>query len=151
MLPAPGWWRVQLSLCLSLLIVGVPLWLYYWNWTMQRAAEGGLVEWRARSRRIYLYFFVGAAIVTLAADLVNVVYQVLFGILQGTFGVNALRLSKWSIQSLVVAIPILIYHWQIVRQEQRRGAEAAPAIGTRAEICGGCCGGRWVLGPAPNS
>ena len=124
MVVTPGWWRNQLSVCLALLVVATPIWLYYWNRVLQMTA-GGVAERRARSRRIFLYIVVGAAIVTLAADLVNIVYQLLNGILQGTFGADVLRHSKWSLQTLVVAVPVLMYHWQIVRQDQRLGAEAA--------------------------
>ena len=121
-----GWWRNQLSLCLALVVVATPIWLYYWNRVLQMAA-GGVAERRARSRRIFLYIVVGAAIVALAADLINIVYQLLNGMLQGTFGIDVLRHSRWSLQTLVVAIPVLMYHWQILRQDQRLGAEAAVA------------------------
>jgi hypothetical protein len=120
-----GWWRNQLSLCLALLVVATPIWLYYWNRVLQMAATGGVAERRARSRRIFLYIVVGAAIVTLAADLINIVYQLLNGMLQGTLGVEFLRRSMWSLQTLIVAVPVLMYHWQILRQDQRLGAEVA--------------------------
>jgi hypothetical protein len=92
-----------------------------------KMAAKGVAERRARSRRIFLYIVVGAAIVTLAADLINIVYQLLNGILQGTFGADVLRHSKWSLQTLVVAVPVLIYHWRLLRQDQRLGAEVAAA------------------------
>jgi uncharacterized membrane protein len=123
MVVTSGWWRDQLSLCLALVVVATPIWLYYWNRVLQMAAVGGVAERRARSRRIFLYIVVGAAIVALAADLVNIVYQLLNGIFQGTFGADVLRHSNWSLQTLVVAIPVLVYHWQIMRQDQRLGAE----------------------------
>ncbi len=126
MVVTPGWWYDQLSVCLALLVVATPIWLYYWNRVLQMAAKG-VAERRARSRRIFLYIVVGAAIVTLAADLINIVYQLLNGLLQGTFGVEVLRHSKWSLQSLVVAVPVLMYHWRILRQDQRLGAEVAAA------------------------
>jgi ABC-type multidrug transport system fused ATPase/permease subunit len=120
-----GWWRNQLALCLALLVIGTPLWLYYWNGILKRVQAGGIEEWRALSRRIFLYVIVGVSIITLAADLVNIVYQLLSGILQGNFGANVLRNSKWSLQTLIVAAPLLWYHWQILRSDQRRGAESA--------------------------
>lgn len=123
---SPGWWRDQLAIFLALLLVAIPIWLYYWNKVLQMATAGGVAEWRARSRRIFLYVVVGVAIITLAADLVNIVYQLLNGLLQGTFGVEALRGSKWSLQTLVVAIPVLLYHWRVLRQDQRLGAEKLP-------------------------
>lgn len=120
-----GWWRNQLSLCLALLLVGVPLWLYYWNGVLKRVQTGVIEEWRAVSRRIFLYGIVGVSIITLAADLVNIIYQLLNGLLQGNFNANVLRDSKWSLQTLIVAVPLFWYHWHILRAEQRRGAELA--------------------------
>jgi ABC-type multidrug transport system fused ATPase/permease subunit len=123
--PAAGWWRDQLALCLALLVVGTPLWLYYWNKVLKRVRAGGIEEWRALSRRIFLYFIIGASIIALAADLVNIIYQLLSGMLQSNFGVNVLRSSKWSLQTLIVAAPLLWYHWQILRADQHHGAELA--------------------------
>ncbi len=82
-----------------------------------------MTERVSRARRIFLYVIVGAAIITLAADLVNIVYQLLNGLLQGTLGVEVFRESKWSLQSAAVAVPVLWYHWRILRQDQSLGAE----------------------------
>lgn len=120
---APGWWQSQLSLALALLIVGVPLWLNYWRKVLRRVESGTVVEWAARSRRTYLYFTVGAAIVAVAAALVNIVYQVLVGVMRGEAG-NILTDSRWSIQIVFIAAAVLYYHFQVVRQDQRRGTEA---------------------------
>lgn len=118
-----GWWRNQLALCLALLIVGAPLWFYYWNGILRRARTGGISEWRALSRRIFLYIVIGSSILILTADLVNIIYQLLSNMLQGDFGINVLRNSKWSLQTLIVAVPLLWYHWQVLRADQRRGTE----------------------------
>jgi hypothetical protein len=122
-----GGWRDALSLCLALLIVGTPLWLYFWAKVLKLADTGGIIEWRANSRRIYLYIVVGAAIGALIASLVNILYQVFNGLLQGNFGVQVLRNIMWSLQALIVAVPLLLYHWRIVRTDQRRGAELVTA------------------------
>ena len=133
---SPGWWHQQLSLSLALLVVALPIWMYYWNGVLRMVAEGGVVEWVSRSRRIFLYVIVGVAIITLAADLVNIVYQLLNGLLQGTFGVEVLRGSKWSLQTLVVAIPVLWYHWHVLRQDQCLGAEKLPLPKTVTLLAG---------------
>ena len=119
-----GWWQKQLAVSLALLIVGAPLWLYYWNGILKRVQKGGISEWRALSRRIFLYVIIGVSIITLAADLVNIVYQLLSGVLKADFGVNVLRNAKWSVQTLVVAVPLLWYHWRILRTDQHHGAES---------------------------
>jgi len=119
----PGWWNNQLSMGLSMLLVSIPLWLYYWGQITAMADKGGVVERRARSRRIYLYVIIGASVVMLAADLVNIVYQLLNGMLSGNLGQEALRNAKWSLQTVFIAIPVLIYHLRIARQDQLQGAE----------------------------
>jgi len=123
--PSAGWWQEQLALCLALLIVGVPMWLYYWGTALKRAQKAELMEWRALSRRIYLYTVVGIAIIALAAGLVNLVYQLISGTLDGA-GIEILINSKWSLQALVVAGPLLWYHWQVLREDQKDIAEARP-------------------------
>ena len=122
-----GWWRNQLAVSLSLLLIGTVLWLYYWNGVLKRVQTGGISEWRALSRRIFLYVVVGVSIVFLAADLVNIIYQLMRGILQGNFGTNFLHDSKWSLQTLIVAALLLWYHWKLLRTDQRRGAEVIVA------------------------
>jgi hypothetical protein len=119
----PGWWQKQVSLFLALLITAFPLWWLYWNQVIKLATRGGVEEWKARSRRIYLYVIIGASIITLAADMVNIFYQMLSAGLSGTFDIHVLKNISWSIQSLIVAAPLLAYHWQIARTDQRRGSE----------------------------
>jgi hypothetical protein len=121
----PGCWQKQLALCLSFLLVAVPLWWYYWTQIVGANTRGGIVEWRARSRRIYLYLVIAASIIALAADMVNIVFQVLNGLLTGNFNLNVLINSRWSIQSAVAAAPILVFHWRVAREDQHRGAEAS--------------------------
>ncbi len=118
-----NWWQKQLSLSLSLLVVGAPLWLYYWNQVISLSSKGGVSEGRAKSRRIYLYVIIGASIIALAAVLVNIVYQILSGVLNTNFDLSVLEKSRWSIQALLVAVPLLIYHWQIARDDLQQGSE----------------------------
>ena len=118
-----GWWNNQLSMGISMLIVSIPLWLYYWGQITAMTDSGGVIERRARSRRIYLYVIIGAAVVMLAADLVNIVYQLLNGLLTGNLGLEALRNMKWSLQTVFIAIPVLIYHLGIAKQDQLLGEE----------------------------
>ncbi len=130
-----GWWHDQLSVCLALLIVGTPLWLFYWRGVLQMAAEGDVAERGARSRRIFLYAILGIAVITLAADLVYIIYQILNSLLQGTSGVNILRNLNWSLQTMLISLPVLIYHWRILRQDQRLGAEKLPLRKTVTLMC----------------
>ncbi len=120
---AAGWWHNQLALSLAMLIVAVPVWYYYWNQVIRVVESGGIEEWRSRSRRIFLYVILGVTIIALTAAMVNIIYQLLNGMLQGSFDVVVLRNIKWSLQTLVVTAPVLIYHLYVLRQDQQRGAE----------------------------
>lgn len=123
---ATGFWQEMLGLCIALIVVGTPLWLWYWGKVLKRTQAGGLDEWRARSRRLYLYAVVAIAIIALAVALVNVVYQFVNSILLGNVGINTLREVRWSFPIIIVGVPLFLYHWRIVRAGQKRGAEVTP-------------------------
>ncbi|MGA9048860.1 MAG: DUF5671 domain-containing protein [Dehalococcoidia bacterium] len=121
----PAWWTNELSLGLALLAVSVPIWLAYWSRIIAMVEKGGLAERGARSRRTYLFGVTGIAVVTLAFDLVNIIYQILNGILTGKAGVSVLSDMKWSLQTVFIAVPVLLYHLAAIRQDQRLGSEKA--------------------------
>ena len=121
----PGWWNNHLSLGIAMLAVSIPIWLLCWSRILDITEKGGIDERSARSRRIYLYVIIGASVVMLAADLVNIVYQLLNGILTGNLGAETLRSMQWSLQTVFIAVPVLIYHLQIARQDQKLGSEVA--------------------------
>ena len=124
---AQDWWNNQLSQGLAMLAVSVPIWLYYWGGIVDAAENRGVEERGARSRRVYLYVLIGASIVILAADLVNIIYQLLNGLLSGSTGVAILSSMKWSLQTVFIAIPVLVYHFGVARQDQKAGSEASSA------------------------
>jgi hypothetical protein len=118
-----GWWANQLSLSLALMLSGVPVWLYFWRKVLRLADEGGIMERSTRSRRIFLYTMLGLTIIAAVTTLVIIIYQVINGILRGEFETEFLRTVIWSLSVLLAAIPALIYHWRVLREDQRLGAE----------------------------
>lgn len=122
--PTSGWWREQLAVCLALLLVGTPMFVYFWNSALKRAQTKALEEFRSLARRIFLYTTIGIAIVALAAGLVNIVYQIISGVLDASSLVSILRDSRWSLQAILVAGPVLWYFWQVLKDDQRQGSEA---------------------------
>ena len=79
---------------------------------------------------------IGVAIITLAADLVNLVYQLLNGILQGEMGIDVFRRLEWSLQTLIVAAPVLWYHWRVLREHQGPSEEKQAAPKTITLLAG---------------
>jgi hypothetical protein len=127
-IPTSGWWREQLAVCLALLLVGAPMFVYFWNSAFKRAQTKALEEFRSLARRIFLYTTIGISIVALAAGLVNIVYQIISGVLDASSSVSILQDSRWSLQAILVAGPVLWYFWQVLKGDQRQGSEAAIAI-----------------------
>ncbi|MEW6033276.1 MAG: DUF5671 domain-containing protein [Chloroflexota bacterium] len=127
MATTPGWRRDPLALFAVLMLVGSAIWLYHWLGMQREATEKDVTERGARSRRVYLYTFLCLGIVALVASLVNIVYRLLAGGLQGTPLLSVLQDTKWSLQVFLVAAPTLAYHWRVLREDHGVGAEKATA------------------------
>lgn len=119
---SPGWWRDPLALFLVLTLVGTAMWSYHWL-NMQRQAEADPGQRAARSRRVYLYTFLCVGIIAAAAGLINLVYRILSAVLVGATALDLLDNLKWSLQALAVSVPALVYHWGVLREDMRAGAE----------------------------
>ncbi len=119
---AQDWWRQELSLSLALLIVGVPLWIYYWGRVL-KLVDRDTAERRTRSRRVFLYVVLGVSVIALAAGLVTLISRLLNVALQGS-SADWLRDISYSLPAVLVAVPLLLYFWNVLRADQRAGAEA---------------------------
>jgi hypothetical protein len=124
----PDWWKTQLALGIALLLVSLPLFWYYWGRVARLAGAGGVMEWRARSRRIYFYLIIVASILGLVGGMVSIIYQMLNGALTGGIGLKAFQQSIIGIQAVAASAPLLFYHWRWARLEQKKGAESGPGF-----------------------
>jgi hypothetical protein len=113
------WWRDQLAGALTLLLVGAPLWGYHWYRTQQAVEVGGTVERTATSRRVYVFAVLGAAMLTLLINLVIMLFQFFEAILETEFNRIVVHDARWSIALVLTAGGIAVYHWLILREDQR--------------------------------
>ncbi len=125
LLYAGHWWQSTFSASLSTLIVGLPVWVYYWNTAQATALQGNQAERSALPRRLFLYLVLGAAMLGLLVNLSFVLFRFLDGLIQGTLSMDVLRNSRWNLGVLATAAVFLGYYWNILRQDQSAGAEAA--------------------------
>lgn len=117
-----GWWQGQLSMSLALLVVGIPIWIYFWRNVLKMVLDGGAVERRMRSRRVFLYAILGVSILATVGSSVNLIYLVLNALLQSK-SLGLLHSIKGSLQTLLVALPVLVYFWRTLKGDQHLGAE----------------------------
>ncbi|MFC1920029.1 DUF5671 domain-containing protein [Chloroflexota bacterium] len=118
-----GWWRNPLALFIVMIIVGVPIWIYHWISVQRNIGKVGIIEQSSRSRRIYLYTVLCLSIIAFLTSLIYIIFRLLSGALQNTLDPGVFNDIKWSLQAFIVACPLLIYHWNILRGDQRAGSE----------------------------
>jgi hypothetical protein len=128
----PDFWQLPLATGLSLLIVGVPVWLLHWR-SVQKIArredEAGMAERSSLPRRIYLYgvAFVGAILIL--SYLAQVIYRIfLFG-MGGNAADNFTGLLAEDIARSLIAAVLWFVHLKALRDDGALGAEGAPFLG----------------------
>lgn len=112
--------RKQLSWFSSLLIVGTPLWLIYWQRNQKKVEKPsieGYHERRSFIRIYYLYFFTYLATVTIITCLVFIVSQ-LVQILMGlrVFAGLITDIGQ-SLSYSTISIGVVLYHRSILRND----------------------------------
>jgi hypothetical protein len=110
----------ELSWFAAVTLAGMPVWLIPWRQAQNQSELPGIEGARERRsivRKIYLYFFIFIAAMTLISGLVFIVFTVLSTIL----GNPAPTLSEigQTLAFSIIAIGILLYHGYALRQDQR--------------------------------
>ncbi|MSQ61963.1 MAG: hypothetical protein EXR43_05230 [Dehalococcoidia bacterium] len=120
---AEGWWRNQLVLGITLLLVGTSLWIRYW-FNIQGIVREQASETAALSRRVYLFSLFGAAAIIVLIALTLALFRIFDALLGEGLTLRAINDSRWPISLALTAGALSIYHWQVLREDQR--AQPAP-------------------------
>ena len=130
----------QLSLYVTLLLVGLGAWVWYWRNIQTNVADDASDSERGSLvRRIYLYVVASASVLALVIAAGTLLYQGLrsiLGISAGDDFVNALNVN---VSAALVAAAALLYHVRFLRAEhrprpkqERDAAAEQPAAGEAA-------------------
>ncbi len=119
--------REQLAWCTAGLIAGLPVWLLPWRQAQAAAVAqipAGVAERQSVVRKIYLYFFLFVATLTVLAGAVYVVFRI-FRLVLGESGAGNLPgdLGQ-AIAFSLIGVGVWIYHGLAVRGDGRRNQEA---------------------------
>lgn len=114
-----GWWQNQLVTGVTMLAIGIPLWLRYWLEVESHVSRDGANGRGALSRRVFLYGVFGAAGLTSLISLSIVLFEIFHGILKGTFSLDLFHDARWGFAFLLAAAGASVYYWQILRADQR--------------------------------
>ncbi len=118
--------RNLLAVALTLLVIGGPLWAWFWPRMQRQVREVGLEERSALSRCIFIYGVLGVLALAALGSLIGFLFMLLRDLLEGTFSLDFLRNGKWLLGVVLTAGALLPYYLQVLREDQRAGAEDAP-------------------------
>ncbi|MCX6079502.1 MAG: DUF5671 domain-containing protein [Chloroflexi bacterium] len=125
--------RPRLTGAIATLLSGLPLWLSAWRPMQAEAlASGDMGDHARRSivRRSYLYLAIFATVIGGMASAIYLVYTILFGFLDhrsDSFITDVFN----GVQLLSLFVAFLVYHWNVLRQD---GGRAADALASRQAL-----------------
>lgn len=107
----------SLILAITLLIVGAPLWWYFWH-RIEGHALTGDDEIASPTRRIFLLMLFGVAGVAAVISVITMVFLFFDDLLNGELSRETLRSARFAIGILLTNGAIAGYHWSIYRNER---------------------------------
>ncbi len=129
--------RDQLAFALTALILGAPLWYWYWPRMQRTVQEGGAEERGALARRVYIYGVLGVLALAGIGSLIGFLTGLFNDLLRGDLTVDFLRNGRWMLGIIAGAGALLPYHWQVLREDQRKGGEPVSVLKSVTLLAGG--------------
>ncbi len=121
--------RERLSMALSTLVVGVPLWLLAWRPMVREAAQGGEIGDHARRslvRKSYLYLALFSGVIGVMGSAGALIFQILSKLL-GDPPENFQRAVWTLLETFLLFALLLAYHWATLRVDGRLAQKSLAA------------------------
>ncbi len=112
------WWKGPLALVITLLLVGGPLWGFYW-FGAQREATASPEARAALSRRGFIYLVFGVSVLAALGSLSFLLFTFLQDLLQEELTLDVFRTVKWSIGILLTTGTLSVYYWLVLQEDRR--------------------------------
>jgi hypothetical protein len=122
-----AWWQDRVSVSVTLVAVGLPVWLAYWL-PLQRDARDMLAR-HSLPRRIYLFLVFGATVVTLLVTGVVCTYQLVRLVLGEAWTTGQTTDTLQALSAFVVAAALLAYHLRALPREAESAAPGTQQYG----------------------
>jgi hypothetical protein len=107
-----------LMVAITLLIVGAPIWYFFWTRIESHLVADG-EEITSPTRRIFLLMLFGVSSVAAVISVLTAVFLFLDDVLNNQLGRETLREMRFAIAILVANAAISWYHWSIYRSERQ--------------------------------
>ena len=119
------WWQKPVALAITLGILGLPLWGYYWTSIQRRVRERGSEEGTALTRRIFIFAVLGMGMLAVLGGGSALLFFLLRDLLGDGLSGETLSGARPAIDVLVAVAIFLPYHWMVYRRD--RSTEVEPA------------------------
>ncbi len=111
-------WRPPVTAILTMLIIGVTIWGYYWRRLRLAYAADPESEATALSHRFYIFAVLGAGALAFLGGGGGTLFVILRDLLDAALSVESLRDLTPAIGFTLTAALFLPYHWAIYRADQ---------------------------------
>ena len=111
-------WRSPVAAILAMLIIGIPVWGYYWRRLRLAYATDPESEATALSHRVYVFAVLGAGALAFLGGGGGTLFVILRDLLDATLSVETLRDLTPAIGFALTSALFLPYHWAIYRADQ---------------------------------
>ena len=115
-------WKRPLINIITLAVLGIPVWGYYWRDTLRRALDIGVDERQSTSRRIFIFAALGIGVLALLGSVSALLFMFLRDLLDAALSLDTLNDMSAPIAIIVAAAAFLPYYWAVYRDDQ----DAAP-------------------------
>ena len=111
-------WRSPVAAILAMLLIGVPVWGYYWRRLRLAYAADPESEATALSHRVYIFAILGAGALAFLGGGGGTLFVILRDLLDAALSVETLRDLTPAIGFALTSALFLPYHWAIYRADQ---------------------------------
>lgn len=106
-----------LLLAITLILVGSPVWWFFWRRIQSNVAVDGH-EQSSPTRRIFLLMLFGVSAIASVVSVLAGVFLFLDDLLNNKLGVETLRQMRYAVAILISNAAISWYHWTIYKHER---------------------------------
>ena len=134
------WWGAPLSLALTLLLVGTPLWVRYWLRQQDEVRAGDAAERQALSRRTFIFVVFGVAVLATLASGSTFLFMLLSALFESRLSTEVLDGGKWALGVALTAGMLSAYHWQVLKEDRAAAPEprrAPAAVAKQVTVAAG--------------
>ena len=118
-------WQEPFAIAITLGVIGLPVWGYYWRSAQHRASELGAGERSALARRVFLFAVLGAGALAFLVGGSALLFILLRDLLGDGVSNETIRDARPTIDVMVATGVFLPYHWLVYRNDRVAGPEPA--------------------------